>query len=108
MCKCLEPQVGNALKLEALMIPYYDTNVLDMSLRLMVIKGLSKSMILVAEVCGQTRHGRLTMNLSSSLPVKTSQFESLLLIVIALIKIKVEGYFTLSTCGNNDLDVFRV
>ena len=81
-----------------------------MSLRLMVIKGLSKSMILVAEVRGQTRHGCLTMNLSSNLPVKTSQSESLLLIVIApmTIKIKVEGYFTLSTCGNNDLDVFRV
>ena len=73
-----------------------------------VIKGLSESMILVAEVCGQTRHGRLTMNLSSNLPVKTSQSKSLLLIVIAPIKIKVEGYFTLSTCGNKDLDVFRV
>ena len=80
-----------------------------MSLRLMVIKGLSESMILVAEVHGQTRHGHLTMNLSNNLPVKTSQSESLLLIVIAPIKIKVEGYFTLSTtCGNNDLDVFQV
>ena len=68
-----------------------------------MIKGLSESMILVAEVCGQTCHGRLTMNLSSNLPVETSQSESLLLIVIAPIKIKVEGYFTLSTCGNNDL-----
>ena len=76
----------------------------------MVIKGLSESMILVAEVHGWTRPS-LTMNLSSNLPVKTSQSdsESLLLIVIAPIKIKVEGYFTLSTtCGNNDLDVFRV
>ena len=76
----------------------------------MVIKGLSESMILVAEVRGRTRPS-LTMNFSSNLPVKTSQSdsESLLLIVIAPIKIKVEGYFTLSTtCGNNDLDVFRV
>ena len=74
----------------------------------MVIKGLSESMILVAEVHGQTRHGRLTMNLSSNLPVKTSESESLLLIVIAPIKIKIDGYFTLSTCENhdNDLDVF--
>ena len=78
----------------------------------MVIKGLSESMILVAEVRGRTRPS-LTMNLSSNLPVKTSQSDSesllLLVIVIAPIKIKVEGYFTLSTtCGNNDLDVFRV
>ena len=73
----------------------------------MVIKGLSESMILVAEVHGQTRHSRLTMNLSSNLPVKTSQSESLLLlIVIASIKIKVDGYFTLSICENNDSDVF--
>ena len=67
-------------------------------------------MILVAEVHGQTRptHGRLTMNFSNNLPVKTSQYKSLLLIVIAPIKIKIDGYFTLSTCENhdNDLDVF--
>ena len=38
----------------------------------------------------------------------TCQLRQVLLIVIAPIKIKVDGYFTLSTCENNDSDVFWV